>query len=65
LKLIRLGTRAPLVQIDISLFADQIGVSATDTLDFGQGVHDLPLSVDIGVQQTQDVLTHELANKLA
>jgi hypothetical protein len=45
-----------LVQIDIGLLADQVRVSATDTLDLGQGVHDLLLAVDIGVQKTQDEL---------
>lgn len=45
----------PLVQVDIGLLADQVGVSATDTLDLGQGVHDLLLSVNIGVQKTQDL----------
>lgn len=45
----------PLVQIDIGLLADQVGVSATDTLDLGQGVHDLLLTVDIGVEKTQNL----------
>lgn len=45
----------PLVQIDISLLADQVGVSATDTLDLGQGVHDLLLAINVGVQKTQDL----------
>lgn len=47
----------PLVQIDIGLLANQVGVSATDTLDLGQGVHDLLLSVDIGVQKTENLRT--------
>jgi hypothetical protein len=34
----------PLAEIDIGLLADQVGVSATDTLDLGHGVHDLLLS---------------------
>ena len=46
----------PLVEIDIGLLADQVGVAATDTLDLGQGVHDLLLAVNIGVEQTQDEL---------
>jgi hypothetical protein len=44
-----------LVQVDIGLLADQVGVSATDTLDLGQGVHDLLLAIDVGVQKTQDL----------
>jgi len=48
-------TRVPLVQIDIGLLADQVGVSATDTLDLGQGVHNLLLSVNIGVEKTENL----------
>jgi hypothetical protein len=43
-------------EIDIGLLADQVGVAATDTLDLGQGVHDLLLAIDVRVQQTDDVL---------
>lgn len=50
------GVRIPLVEIDIGLLADQVGVPATDTLDLGQGVHDLLLAVDIGVEKTEDEL---------
>lgn len=46
----------PLVEIDIGLLADQVGVAATDTLDLGQGVHDLLLTLNIGVKETQNVL---------
>ena len=46
----------PLRQIDIGLLAHQVGVTATDTLDLGQGDHDLLLAVNIGVEQTQDIL---------
>jgi hypothetical protein len=45
-----------LLEVDIGLLADQVGVSATDTLDLGHGVHDLLLSIDVRVQQTDDVL---------
>ena len=47
---------APLVEVDIGLLADDVGVAATDTLDLRQGVHDLALAVNISVEQTQDVL---------
>ena len=46
----------PFVEINVCLLADQVGVTATDTLDLSQGVHDLSLSIDVGVKQTQDVL---------
>lgn len=45
-----------LAEVDIGLLADQVGVSATDTLDLGQGVHDLLLAIDVRVQQTDNVL---------
>lgn len=45
----------PLVEVDIGLLADQVGVSATDTLDLGQGVHDLLFAIDVGVQKTQNL----------
>ena len=45
-----------LVQVNIGLLADQVGVTTTDTLDLGQGVHDLLLAIDVGVQKTQDEL---------
>jgi len=44
------------VQVDIGLFADQVGVSTTDTTNLGHGVHDLLLSINVGIEETQDVL---------
>ena len=37
----------PLVEINVGLHADQVAVSATDTLDLCQGVHDLLLAIDL------------------
>jgi len=45
-----------LVQVDIALLADQVCHAAADTLDGGQGVHDLLASIDVGIAHTQDVL---------
>ena len=45
-----------LVQVDISLLANQVRVSSTDTSDLGQSVHNLDSTIDVGVQQTQNVL---------
>src|SRR5690242_16514540 len=56
LKLLRGEVTSALGQINIGLLADQVGVAAADTLDLGQGVHDLLLSIDVRVQQTDDVL---------
>lgn len=39
--------RVPLVEVDIGLLADQVGVTATDTLDLGQGEHDLLLAINL------------------
>jgi hypothetical protein len=49
------GMRIPLAKVDIGLLADQVGVTTADTLDLGQGVHNLLLSIDVGVQKTQDL----------
>ena len=46
----------PLVEVDIGLLADNVGVATADTLDLGQGVHDLALSINVGVEETQNVL---------
>jgi len=46
----------PLVEVNIGLLADEVGVAAADTLDLGQGVHDLLLSINVGVEKTQDEL---------
>ncbi|KAI6766485.1 hypothetical protein HG531_011707 [Fusarium graminearum] len=48
-------TSAIMLLIDIGLLADQVRVSATDTLDLGQGVHNLLLSVNIGVEKTENL----------
>ena len=47
----------PLVEVDIGLFADKVGVATTDTLDLSQGVHDLALAINVGVEETQNVLS--------
>jgi hypothetical protein len=52
---------SPLVHIHISLLADQVGISSTNTLDFGQGEHDLSCTLDVGVQETENVLFVERA----
>ena len=44
-----------LVQVNIGLLADQVGVTTTDTSDLGQGEHDLDSTIDVGVQQTRGV----------
>ena len=46
----------PLVEVDIGLLANQVGVSSTNTLDSGHGVHNLFLSIDVRVEETQDLL---------
>ena len=43
----RLWGDVPLVEIHIGLLADQVAVSATDTLDLRQRVHDLLLAIDL------------------
>lgn len=47
---------SPLVEVNIGLLADDVRVAATNTFDLGQGVHDLALAIDVGIEQTKDVL---------
>ena len=51
-----MGSCSPLVEIDICLLADNVGVTTANTLDLSQGVHDLALSIDVCVEETQNVL---------
>lgn len=55
----------PLVEVDIGLLADQVGVSSTDTLDLSKSVHDLAATLNVGVKETQDVLQKFLSAPLA
>ena len=48
------GTRAALV-VDAGLLADEEGEADTDTLDHAEGIRDLALTVDVGVEDTLDV----------
>lgn len=45
-----------LVEINIGLLANQVAVSTSNTLYLGQGVHDLLLSFNVCIEQTQNVL---------
>ncbi|ODP69016.1 hypothetical protein BGC29_19500 [Acinetobacter baumannii] len=48
-ELLRGELTGALVQVDIGLLADKVGVTATDTLDLGEGEHNLLFSIDVGV----------------
>lgn len=50
------GMDTPLVEVNIGLLADQVGVSSTDTLNLSKSVHDLTATLNVGVKETQDVL---------
>ncbi|GER55364.1 oligopeptidase [Striga asiatica] len=50
------STSLPLVHVNISLLANDIGKPAADTLDGGQREHDLLLPVHVSVLHTQNVL---------
>jgi hypothetical protein len=47
---------SPLVEVNIGLLANNVGVTTTNTLDLGQGEHDLALSLNVGVKETENVL---------
>ena len=46
----------PFVKIYVCFLAHYVGVTATHTLYFCHSIHDLPFTVDICVQKTQNVL---------
>lgn len=46
----------PLIKVHIGLFANQVGVSTTDTLYLGQSVHYLLLAIDVGIEKAKDEL---------
>lgn len=46
----------PLVKINASALADQVGETTSNTLDSGEGVSDLVLTINVGVEDTKDVL---------
>ena len=38
------------------LLEDKVGITTTNTLDGGDGEHDVPLTINVGVHHTQNVL---------
>ena len=56
-------SRAPLANIHLSLLAHGSGETATNTLDGCQGVDDLLLAINVGVEDTQNVLEFSLVHK--
>lgn len=50
------GTSLPLVQIHLSLLADEVRKSAPNPANGCKGKHDLLLAIDVGVENTQNVL---------
>ena len=45
-----------LVDIDLSLFADKVGESATKTLNFSQSENNISLTLNVSVENTKNVL---------
>jgi hypothetical protein len=53
------SSNAPLVKIDVCLFANNVRVSPANALDLCQSVHDLAFAIHVGIKQTQDVLLYD------
>ena len=53
----------PLANIDLSLLAHSSGETATNTLNRGKRVDDLLLAINVGVEDTKNVLELSLVNK--
>ena len=45
-----------LVHVDLSLLADEVGESASKALDLGEAEDDITLTLNVSVENTQDVL---------
>jgi len=45
-----------LVHVNVGLLADDVGETATDTLNRSHGVHNLLLAINVGTEDTQNVL---------
>lgn len=43
-------------EVNLGLLADQVGDAAANTGDGGEGVDDLPSAINVGVEDTKDVL---------
>jgi len=56
LKLFRGEFSGTLGEIDIGLLANQVGVTATNTLYLGECEHNLLLTLNIGIEETQNKL---------
>jgi hypothetical protein len=54
---------SPLLHVNLALLAGQVREAARDTLDGRDGVHDLLLAIDVGVQHTQNVLESVSCNE--
>ncbi len=46
----------PLVNVNLRLLADEVGEPASDTLDGSEGKHDLLASINIRIEDTENVL---------
>lgn len=44
------------VQVDVRLFQHNVGETSADTLDGSHGEHDFTFAIDVGTENTQDVL---------
>lgn len=45
-----------LVQVDVGLFQHDVGKTSANTLDGGHGEHDFTFAINVGTEDTQDVL---------
>merc|ERR1719442_93966 len=52
-----------LVKINVGLLEDKVGITTTTTLDSGHGEHNVPLAVNVGVHNTQNMLKRTRNNQ--
>lgn len=54
--LMSMSNVVPFLEVDLSLFTDDVRESSSKTLDGGHGVHDVLFAINVSVQHTQNVL---------
>jgi hypothetical protein len=50
------GRNVPLGKVNVGALASDVREAAADTLNVSKGVHDLLLTLNVGVQDTENVL---------
>lgn len=50
------GVKVPFAKVHIGFLTDKVRIATAYSFNFGEGVHDLLFSIDVGVEETKDEL---------